>query len=101
MKGMELKEGTYTISQDLKAVVVNGNTIIISKRKISHDNHCRDCVHCLTGKYKFSPKQWWESNYCDARPKIIGGQNGFFYAAPLSKKACELFKQNGEDKEKK
>ena len=89
---MEIKEGTYTIPHDLKAVVINGNTLIVSKRvRISPYKHCRDCAHCKTGKYKFSPNQWWESTYCDARPKKMVAKGEWWYAAPLTRIACELF----------
>lgn len=90
---MELKEGIYKLPPHLKAVVRDGDTIIVSTRaRLSPYKHCRDCEHCKVGKYKFSPNQWWESTYCEMKPKKMACEGEWWYAAPEGRIACELFK---------
>lgn len=92
---MELKEGTYTLPPSLKAVVKNGDKVIVMPRKrreVAESKHCRDCAWQRLGK-KCTQNQWHESPYCVARPKRINGQSGYFYCAPDGRVACYLFKE--------
>ena len=97
---MELKEGTYTLPPELKAVVKNGDKVIVMPRKrreVAESMHCRDCAWQRLGK-KCTQNQWRESPYCVARPKHINGQSGYFYCAPDGRVACYLFKsKEGEE----
>jgi hypothetical protein len=98
---MELKEGTYTLPPELKAVVRNGDKVIVTKRKkreVADALHCRQCAYQRIGK-KCTQHQWHESPYCVARPKRINGESGYFYCAPDNKVACYLFKAKEEGAE--
>ena len=53
---------------------------------------CRDCGHRKIGKCCMR-NQWWESSYCELKPKTIGGMSGFFYSVQDSKVACENFEE--------
>ena len=91
---MTLTEGIYEIDKEYKAFIVErGTKVKIVRRAKVLDNspRCRDCKHCKVGKYAFSPNQWWESEYCDAKPKTIGGDNRFFYSTFSSHHTCEKF----------
>lgn len=54
--------------------------------------HCSDCTHCKSGKLSMR-NQWWESFYCDKKPKTIRGEEKYFYAVNPKKKACEEFEK--------
>lgn len=59
---------------------------------------CRDCEHRKVGKCSMR-NQWWESLYCELKPKTIGGVSGFFYSTKDSTPACENFKEREESHE--
>ena len=61
-------------------------------------NRCRDCEHRKVGRCSLRD-QWWESSYCELKPKTIGGVSGFFYSVQDSKVACENFKEKEESYE--
>lgn len=67
---MTLTEGIYEIERGYRAVIVGkGTKIKIFKRKPQYEGYrCKDCAHCQTGKYAFSPNQFWESAFCTAKP---------------------------------
>lgn len=87
---MELKEGTYDIPENCTAVYTNRQVVVKEKRPKSTVLTCRDCKHQQFGK-KSMRGQYWNSFYCDASPKTIGGVAGYYYSAGSSKKACEKF----------
>ena len=94
---MELKEGRYELPPDLKAKIVEGRVVVVSKRT-GHDygaKRCKHCKHCKFGK-KAMATQWWDSHYCDQKPKSIGGYDGYFYATQPSRKACEMFEDKNQ-----
>lgn len=93
---MELKEGTYTIPPHLKAIVVKGDKVIVSKRLRPYPLEgvrCRTCAFFKKGAYAFSPNQYWEATYCSARPKTLKAKGTWWYATQATKKACELYKE--------
>lgn len=92
---MTLTEGTYEIEKGYRAIIINkGTKIKIFKKKPQYEGYrCKDCVHCQTGRYAFGPKQWWESTFCNAKPKTVAGDSRFFYSTDESSHACELFQK--------
>lgn len=90
----QLKEGTYTLPPELKAIVRGGNSVVVMRRKPrpveANVMRCRDCKHQQCGKKTFR-SQTVPNKYCDARPKVIGGRAEYNYAAPDSKVACYKF----------
>ena len=82
-----LQEGTYSIPDDCTAVYVDRKVVVKKKIVRPIKPHCSDCIHQKLGK-KTMRNQWWDSYYCDAKPKIINGQEGYFYNAQSSKVAC-------------
>ena len=92
---MELTEGVYEIAEGYKAITIDkGTKVQIVKRKAKptyRGKRCRDCIHCIRGKYLFSPNQWWESECCENKPKTVGGQSKYFYSTESDKPACEMF----------
>lgn len=91
---MILTEGIYEIDKEYKALIVERGTKvkIVRRAKVLDDSpRCRECEHCKVGKYASSPKQWWESAYCDAKQKTVGGDSRFFYSTQESAHICEKF----------
>lgn len=90
---MELQEGIYDIAEGYRAFTIEKGTkvqIVKRQREPVTEPRCRDCKHCLRGKYKFSPRQWWESTYCEKKPKTVGTLP-YFYHVPELGKICDLF----------
>lgn len=90
-----LTEGIYEIERGYRTVIVGkGTKIKIFKKKPQYEGYrCRDCAHCQRGKYAFSQNQWWESAFCNTKPKTIGGDSRYFYSTNESNHACELFEK--------
>lgn len=96
---MILKEGIYEIAKGYKAITIGHGTKVKILKRIKppyEGSRCKDCIHCHRGKYAFSPNQWWESAFCDKKPKTVGGDSRFFYSTNESFKACELFEKREE-----
>lgn len=91
---MELQEGIYNIAEGYRAFTIERGTkvqIVKRKKRIPVvESRCRNCKHCLRGKYKFSPGQWWESTYCEKKPKTVAGASYFYHVEELGK-ICDLF----------
>lgn len=98
MEEQVLTLGTYKVPPELKAIVVGGDKVIVSPRvRNMHPKGTRNCGNCLhrkCGKYAMSPNQWWESHFCEKKPKVAGGKPDYFYCAPKSRPACELYEPN-------
>ena len=100
---MKLEEGIYEIPDDCTAVYQHRKVIVkrmkaIDKPKV---NHCGDCLHQKWGKITMK-NQFWDSPYCENKPKTIYGKEGYFYNASSFKKACEMFKpRDNESKNSK
>lgn len=93
---MTLKEGIYDIAEGYKAITIEKGTKvkILKRAKPAYEGErCRDCVHCQKGRYAFGPNQWWESNFCDKKPKTVAGRNDYFYSTTKSTKACNMFER--------
>ena len=55
--------------------------------------HCSDCIHLKMGRRTLQ-NQWYDSPYCEMKPKIIAGKSGYFYATLPGKKACEMLSKS-------
>ncbi len=87
---MKLEEGIYEIQEDC-TVYVRQRKVIIQKMKVRGAcNHCKDCIHQIMGR-KTMMNQFYNSPYCELKPKVIHGREGYFYNAQGTKKACEKF----------
>ena len=93
---MLLTEGEYKLPADLKANVVHGDTVVVMKRSqreiIGYTKNCGHCIHQKCGRLS-SRNQWWDSKYCELKPKSIHGELKYFYAANDGKAACDLFEK--------
>lgn len=91
---MKLEEGIYEIPDDCTAVYSKRKVIV--KKMLDADKlnvmRCGDCIHQKWGRLTMR-NQWWDSPYCEKKPKIIEGKGGYFYNANSSKKACEMFEK--------
>ncbi len=89
---MKLEEGIYEIPDN--CTVLYQHRKVVVKKMLNADKpkvfHCSDCIHQKWGKLTMK-NQFWDSPYCEKRPKIIYGKNGYYYNANSSKKACEMF----------
>lgn len=87
----ELQEGIYTIPDGLIVKVLPGaRSIRVSKKREKYHHYCRECIHQRPGR-KSIQGQWWDSHYCEVKPKVINGKGGYFYAAGDGQMACPLF----------
>lgn len=99
MNPVELKEGIYALPPELKAQVIGGDKVIVEKRKGRPKRnvlHCSDCVHRKVGR-KVRLNQYWDSGYCEMKPKTIDGRLEYFYCAPENRLACDMFEPIKED----
>ena len=56
---------------------------------------CRDCKHLKMGRMSLK-NQWWDSLYCEMKPKTIAGETKYFYAEKPSTIACDKFEKTEE-----
>lgn len=91
---MVLEEGVYEIPDDCTVYVVKRKINVVKKKIKTQPNlkRCRDCVHCKSGRLSVL-NQFWDSNYCDVRPKQISGKDGYFYATQDNRIACYQFEE--------
>ena len=89
---MKLEEGIYEIPDDCTAVYQNRKVIIKKMKAVDRPKvpHCGDCIHQKLGR-KSLRNQYYDSPYCENKPKTIDGKLGYFYNASSYKKACEQF----------
>ena len=94
----EITEGIYSIPDDCTVLYQERKVIVKKKRTENKPKyfHCCDCVHQKIGK-KSLRKQWYDSEYCEMKPKVVNGQQGYFYCAPNNRIACYMFKNKKED----
>ena len=95
---MKLEEGVYSIPADCTVYYCGRKVYVKRMKKRSECKHCRDCVHQKFGK-KTIQNQWYDSAYCEIRPKTINGKTGYFYNAISSKLACDQFEQKSYETE--
>lgn len=85
----ELQPGTYAIPEDCTFKYANRQIIVVPKKtKDTSVLRCATCKYMLTGKACMQ-NQFWDSTYCELRPKTIGGKTGYFYHVSPSTKACD------------
>lgn len=91
---MFLIEGEYKLPADLKAKVVHGDTVLVTKRSkkdvVGYLHRCGNCIHQKCGRMSMR-NQWWDSKFCEKKPKSIKGELKYFYAAGDYKAACSMF----------
>ena len=73
-------------------IVDKGRKVQIVKRmSVGYSGpRCKDCRHCKEGR-KTLFQQWYDSHYCDRKPKTIGGYAGYFYSARTEDRACKMY----------
>lgn len=86
-----LTEGTYTIPNDCTARYEKRKIYVYKMKADPSVKRCRDCIHCKLGRLSMR-RQFWDSTYCEMKPKIIAGKGGYYYNTPSSKVACDKFK---------
>ena len=95
---MKLEAGIYEIPDDCTAVYSKRKVIV--KRMKDADKpkvlHCSDCIHQKWGKLTMR-NQYWDSPYCECKPKTIHGKDGYYYNAGSYNKACEMFEPKTEE----
>lgn len=89
----ELKPGTYAIPENCTFKYSNRQIIVVPK-KIKDTNilRCGTCKYIKTGN-KCLKDQYWETQYCELKPKTIGGKTEYFYHVSPSAKACEKYEK--------
>ena len=89
MTPTELQPGTYAIPENCTFKYANRQIIVVPKKaKDTSILRCATCVHMLTGK-KCTQNQFWDTEYCELKPKTIGGKTEYFYHVSPSAKACD------------
>ena len=86
-----LTEGTYTIPDNCTAKYEKRKIYVYKMKVDASVKRCRDCSHCKLGRLTMR-RQWWDSSYCEMKPKIISGKGGYYYSVQGSKVACDKFK---------
>lgn len=87
---MKLEEGIYEIQDDCTVYIRKRKVYIQKMRARAKKPHCKDCAHQLIGK-KSMRNQYWDCPYCELKPKMIGGKEGYFYAANNYNPICDNF----------
>lgn len=96
MKPIELQPGTYAIPENCTFKYANRQIIVVPKKaKDTSVLRCATCKHMLTGT-KCMLNQNWETQYCELKPKTIGGKTGYFYHVSPSTKACNQHEEREE-----
>lgn len=92
---MTLTEGIYEIPASCTALYKDRKIIVKKKKNLDKENviRCRHCEHCKYGKMSMR-NQFWDSDYCEMKPKTIYGENKYFYSTLPSRRAedCKNFK---------
>ena len=89
----ELQPGTYVIPENCTFKYANRQIIVVPKKtKDTSILRCGTCKHMLTGK-KCCKNQVWDTQYCELRPKTIGGKTEYFYHVCPSTKACDKYEE--------
>lgn len=91
---MTLEEGVYQIPDCLRAVI-SKNTVKVFKRKVKEPQEVRNCGKCIHQKLgrKTMLNQWYDSPYCEMKPKTINGKLDYFYSAHNTHPACGNFEK--------
>ena len=86
-----LTEGTYTIPDDCTAKYEKRKIYVYKMKADTSVKRCRDCCHCKLGRLSMR-RQFWDSTYCEEKPKTIAGKDGYYYSIQGSRIACNKFK---------
>ena len=88
-----LRPGTYVIPENCTFRYANRRIMVASKKtKDTSVLRCGTCKHMLTGK-KCVQNQFYDTEYCDLKPKTIGGKTEYFYHVSPSAKACDKYEE--------
>ena len=88
-----LQPGTYAIPENCTFKYANRKIIIVPKKiKDAGILRCGTCKHIKTGN-KCCKSQYWDTQYCELRPKTIGGKTEYFYHVSPSTKACDKYEE--------
>ncbi len=88
MTPTKLQPGTYTIPEDCTFKYANRQIIVVPKKiKDTSVLRCGTCKYLKTGN-KCCKSQYWTTQYCELKPKTIGGKTEYFYHVSPSAKAC-------------
>ena len=86
-----LQPGSYAIPENCTFKYLNRKIVVIPKKtKDTSVLRCGTCKHIHTGN-KCCKDQFWETQYCDLKPKTIGGKTEYFYHVSPSTKACDKY----------
>ena len=93
MTPIELQPGTYAIPEDCTFKYANRQIIVVPKKvKDTSVRRCGTCKRICIGK-KCIRNQSYDTEYCELKPKTIGGKTGYFYHVSPSTKACDLYEE--------
>ena len=88
-----LQPGTYAIPENCTFKYVNRQIVVVPKKtKDTSILRCATCKHIQTGR-KCTTNQFWETQYCDLKPKTISGKAEYFYHVSPSTKACDKYEE--------
>ena len=93
MTPTKLQPGTYAIPEDCTFKYANRQIIVVPKKvKDTSVLRCGTCKYIKTGN-KCCKGQYWETQYCELKPKTIGGKAEYFYHVSPSAKACGKYEE--------
>lgn len=93
MTPTKLQPGTYVIPEDCTFKYANRQIIVVPKKvKDTSVLRCGTCKYIKTGN-KCCKGQYWETQYCELKPKTIGGKAEYFYHVSPSTKACDKYEE--------
>ena len=88
-----LQPGTYAIPESCTFRYANRKIMVVPKKtKDTSILRCGTCKYIKTGN-KCCKDQYWETQYCELKPKTIGGKTEYFYHVSPSTKACDKYEE--------
>ena len=88
-----LQPGSYSIPENCTFKYLNRKIVVVPKKtKDTSVLRCGTCKHIQTGR-KCCKEQYWDTQYCDLKPKTIGGKTEYFYHVSPSTKACDKYEE--------
>ena len=88
-----LQPGTYAIPESCTFRYANRKIMVVPKKtKDTSILRCGTCKYIKTGN-KCCKDQFWETQYCELKPKTIGGKTEYFYHVSPSTKACDKYEE--------
>jgi hypothetical protein len=93
MTPTKLQPGTYAIPEDCTFKYANRKIMVVPKKtKDTSILRCGTCKYLKTGN-KCCKDQYWTTQYCELKPKTIGGKAEYFYHVSPSTKACDKYEE--------